>query len=238
MLRSAQGRPQAALADQLASRVDAQVPDPDFDGWLRIARLLHATGDAQAAAREADAALDWARVWDTPGHVGQALTVHGLITGGDAGLAALREAVEHLRRSPARLQLARSLVELGAALRRTGERTAAREPLREALELAWAGGLVATAERAREELRVTGAKVTPREMSGLGSLTPSERRIIDLASSGATNSEIAQTLFVTIKTVEMHLGNAYRKLGINSRRALAPLLEEAEPQGSITGAAP
>ena len=120
MLRSAQGRPHAALADQLASRVEAQVPDPDFDGWLRIARLLHATGDAQAAAREADAALDWARVWDTPGHVGQALTVHGLITGGDAGLAALRDAVEHLRRSPARLQLARSLVELGAALRRTG----------------------------------------------------------------------------------------------------------------------
>ena len=134
--------------------------------------------------------------------------------------------------------LDRSLVELGAALRRTGERTAAREPLREALELASAGGLVATAERAREELRVTGAKVTPREMSGLGSLTPSERRIIDLASSGATNSEIAQTLFVTVKTVEMHLGNAYRKLGVNSRRALAPLLEQAESQGSITGAAP
>ena len=123
-------------------------------------------------------------------------------------------------------------------LRRRGERTAAREPLREALELAWAGGLVATAERAREELRVTGAKVPPREASGLGSLTPSERRIADLASSGASNAEIAQTLFVTVKTVEMHLGNAYRKLGINSRRQLAPLFERVESQGSITGATP
>ncbi len=54
-------------------------------------------------------------------------------------------------------------------------------------------------------------------------LTPSERRIVDLAAGGATNAEIAQALFVTVKTVEMHLGNAYRKLGINSRRELAPL---------------
>ena len=238
MLRSAQGRLHEALADQLAARGEGRLPDPNFDGWLRIARLLHATGDAQAAAREAEAALDWARDWDTPGYVGQALTVHGLITGGDAGLAALRDAVEHLRCSPARHQLARSLVELGGVLRRRGERTAAREPLREALELAWAGGLVATAERAREELRVTGAKVPPREASGLGSLTPSERRIADLASSGASNAEIAQTLFVTVKTVEMHLGNAYRKLGINSRRQLAPLFERVESQGSITGATP
>ena len=238
MLRSAQGRAHDALADQLASRGEGQVPDPNFDGWLRIARLLHATGDVEAAVREAEAALGWARVWDTPGYVGQALTVHGVVTGGDAGLASLRDAVEHLRRSPARHQLAGSLVELGAALRRHGERAAAREPLREALELAWAGGLVATAERAREELRVTGAKVPRREASGLGSLTPSERRIADLAGSGATNAEIAQTLFVTVKTVEMHLGNAYRKLGINSRRQLAPLLEGAGSQGPITGAAP
>jgi DNA-binding CsgD family transcriptional regulator/Flp pilus assembly protein TadD len=238
ILRSAQGRLREALADQLATRSEEQAFDPDFDGWLRIARLLHATGDAKAAAREAGAALAWARVWDTPGYVGQALTVHGILTAGDEGLAALGDAVEHLRRSPARQQLVRSLIELGAALRRRGERTAAREPLREALELAWAGGLVTSAGRAREELRVTGAKVPPREASGIGSLTPSESRIAGLAGSGATNAEIAQTLFVTVKTVEMHLGNAYRKLGINSRRQLAPLLEAAGSQGPITGAAP
>jgi DNA-binding CsgD family transcriptional regulator len=238
ILRMAQGRLDEALADQLATREVGQMPDPNFDGWLRIARLLHATGDVPAAAREAEAALDWARTWDIPGYIGQALTAHGLITGGEAGLGLLREAVDQLRSSPARQQLAPSLVELGAALRRAGERTAARGPLREALELASKGGLVATAERAREELRVSGAKVPVREASGLGALTPSERRIVELAGSGATNKEIAQTLFVTVKTVEMHLGNAYRKLDISSRRELAPLMKQAESQGSITGPPP
>jgi DNA-binding CsgD family transcriptional regulator len=228
ILRLAQGRLDEALADQLATREEGQMPDPNFDGWIRIARLLHATGDVLAAAREAEAALDWARTWDTPGYIGQALTAHGLITGGEAGLGSLREAVDQLRSSPARQQLVRALIELGAALRRAGKRTAARGPLREALELASEGGLDATAERAREELRVSGAKVPPREPSGLGALTPSERRIVELAGSGATNKEIAQTLFVTVKTVEMHLGNAYRKLDISSRRELAPLMQQAE----------
>ncbi len=82
---------------------------------------------------------------------------------------------------------------------------------------------------------MTGAKVPPRDASGLGALTPSERRIAELAGAGATNAEIAQALFVTVKTVEMHLGSAYRKLSINSRRQLGPLLEA---QGAITGASP
>ncbi len=231
ILRAARGDAQGALADQLESRGrngDAS-PDPYFDGWLRIARMLHRTGDEAAAAREAAAALEWARVWDTPGHVGQALTVSGLIVGRDEGLARLREAVSLLERSPARRELARSLVELGAALRRRGERMAAREPLRRALDIATAGGLVAIAEGAREELRVTGAKLHRPTSSGLGSLTPSERRIVDLAADGASNPEIAQALFVTVKTVEMHLGNAYRKLDISSRRELAPLLRTPQP---------
>jgi DNA-binding CsgD family transcriptional regulator len=232
ILRAACGDMDGALADQLASRPPGSgsvaAPDPDFDGWLRIARLLHATGDEAAAVREAEAALDWARVWDTPGYVGQALTASGLIIGGDEGLARLRDAVTQLERSPARLELARSLVELGAALRRRGERVAAREPLRRALDIASAGGLVATVERAREELRVTGARIRRPTSTGLDSLTPSERRIVDLAADGASNPEIAQSLFVTIKTVEMHLGNAYRKLDISSRRQLAPLLRAAQ----------
>jgi DNA-binding CsgD family transcriptional regulator len=66
-------------------------------------------------------------------------------------------------------------------------------------------------------------------LSGLDSLTPSERRIVALAADGAGNPDIAQALFITIKTVEMHLGNAYRKLGISSRRELAPLLRAAKP---------
>jgi hypothetical protein len=151
-LRAAQGDLRGALADQLeARRLQGGFleHDPDFDGWLRIARLMHAIGDEEAAAREAEAALSWAHVWNSPGHIGQALTVAGLIRGGDKGLAQLQAAVAELDRSPARRELARSLVELGAALRRRGERKAAREPLHRALDLASGGGLVATAERAR-----------------------------------------------------------------------------------------
>jgi DNA-binding CsgD family transcriptional regulator len=229
----------ARWPNQLESRARrGGEPDPDFEGWLRLALLLHATGDAPAAAREAEAALGWARVWDTPAYVGQALTVSGLIAGGDDGLARLPDAVAQLERSPARLELPRTLVELGAALRRRGERVAAREPLRRALDLAAAGGLIATAERARDELRITGAKIRRPESSGIASLTPSERRIVELAGGGASNPQIAQALFVTVKTVEMHLGNAYRKLGISSRKELARVVRAAESSGAITGTTP
>jgi DNA-binding CsgD family transcriptional regulator len=226
ILRAARGDARGALDDQLESRRlnGDSAPDPYFDGWLRIARMHHATGDEAAAMQESESAIGWARVWGTPGHLGQALTDSALILGGD--VERLREAVAQLERSPARRELARALVELGAALRRQGERTAAREPLRRALDIASAGGLVAIADRARDELRVTGAKLRRPTSSGLDSLTPSERRIVDLAAGGASNPEIAQSLFVTVKTVEMHLGNAYRKLDIGSRRELAPLLRK------------
>ena len=114
-----------------------------------------------------------------------------------------------------------SLVQLGAALRRRGERVAAREPLRRALDLADAG-VVSPSPRGRgRSCTVSGARVRRPALTGLDSLTPSERRIADLAARGLTNPEIAQTLFVTVKTVEMHLGNTYRKLDIHSRRDLA-----------------
>jgi DNA-binding CsgD family transcriptional regulator len=238
ILLAARGDAHGALAAQLESRRlrgGATDPDPDFDGWCRIALLRHMTGDEPGAAAEASAALRWARMWGTPGCIGQALLVSGQVHG---DLALLHDAVEHLERSPARREHARALVELGAALRRAGERVAAREPLRRALDLAAAGGLVATGERAREELRVTGARVRRPEATGPASLTPSERRIAALAAGGATNAEIAQSLFVTVKTVEMHLGHAYRKLGIASRAGLAPLLAADKSPGPGTGSPP
>jgi DNA-binding CsgD family transcriptional regulator len=240
-LREASGDAQGALEDQLAARATYGPfvePDPNFPGWLRLARMRHATGDAETARRDSDAALAYAHTWGTPGYIGQALTVAGLLRGGDEGLALLREAVAELERSPARRELAVSLVELGAALRRRGERVAAREPLRRALDIADAGGLAAIAGRAREELRVSGARVRRPALSGLDSLTPSERRIADLAARGMSNPEIAQALFVTVKTVEMHLGHAYRKLGVHSRRDLAGIVGASETVGSGTGPAP
>jgi len=200
--------------------------DPDFGGWLRMARLLHAVGDTDDARDEAHAALEYARRFGTPGYIGQAQTVAGILAGGAAGIGQLCEAVSQLERSPARHELARTLVDLGGALRRDGQRVAARDALRRALDIAAAGGLIATADRAREELRATGARIRRDHATGAASLTPSERRIAERAAAGASNPEIAQALFVTTKTVEMHLSRAYRKLGIASRDALPDALKD------------
>jgi DNA-binding CsgD family transcriptional regulator len=227
IVRMAQGDAAGALEDQREARRrqgETLSMDPDFAGWLRTARLLHAVGDTDGARAETRAALEYARRFGTPGYIGQAQTVAGILAGGAAGIEQLREAVEQLERSPARCELARSLVELGGALRRDGQRVAAREALRRALDIAAAGGLTATAERAREELRATGARLRRDHATGAASLTPSERRIAERAAAGASNPEIAQALFVTTKTVEMHLSRAYRKLDIASRDQLPAAL--------------
>jgi len=127
--------------------------------------------------------------------------------------------------SPARYERARSLTEYGAALRRAGRRREAREPLREALELADRCGALRTARRAREELLATGARPRRAARSGADSLTPSERRVCRLATEGLSNREIAQALFVTVRTVEGHLTQAYMKLDIASREQLAAALQ-------------
>jgi DNA-binding NarL/FixJ family response regulator len=80
------------------------------------------------------------------------------------------------------------------------------------------------AERARTELLAAGARPRRIMRSGLEALTPSERRVAELAASGRTNRQIAQALFVTVKTVEHQLGATYGKLGIDSRAQLAAAL--------------
>ena len=139
--------------------------------------------------------------------------------GGEAGIGLLGEAVELLAGSEARLEHARALVDLGAALRRANQRTEARERLREGVDLARTVAAFGLAERANEEIAATGARPRKVLQTGLDALTASERRVAQLAADGMTNKEIAQTLFVTIKTVEMHLSHAYRKLEISSARS-------------------
>jgi DNA-binding NarL/FixJ family response regulator len=113
---------------------------------------------------------------------------------------------------------------LGAALRQAGRSKDAREPLRIAVDLAHRSGAWALERQALSELRATGARPRRRLATGSGALTPSERRIAELAAEGQLNREIAEALFVTTNTVEYHLRNAYRKLGISSRTELAEAL--------------
>ena len=123
-------------------------------------------------------------------------------------------------------ELARSCLELGAALRRDGQRSESREPLRKALELAHTSGADGLAIRAREELAAAGSRPRSVFRTGVESLTASELRTAKLAAEGLGNVEIAQRLFVTRKTVEKHLGNAYTKLEIASRDELPVALAE------------
>jgi DNA-binding NarL/FixJ family response regulator len=122
------------------------------------------------------------------------------------------------------LEYARSLIDLGAALRRAGQRATSRAPLREALDLAAAGGCNALARRAREELAASGARPRRDELRGRDALTASERRVALLACEGRTNREIVQALFVSLRTVETHLTHAYQKLDVRNREDLPAAL--------------
>jgi len=188
-------------------------------------RLLDQNDEARGLAAEE---LAIARRWGDPQAIGAALGVLGLIEG-RAGIGLLREAVEVLAGSQARLKYARALVDLGAALRRENRRTEARERLREGVDLALKVGAFGLARRANEEIAATGARPRRVLQTGLDALTTSERRVAQLAAGGMGNKEIAQTLFVTIKTVEVHLSHAYRKLEISSRAQLQNALLTPAP---------
>jgi DNA-binding CsgD family transcriptional regulator len=196
-----------------------------------VAPLLVRRGEGEKARRLAERELEEARAWGTRRAVGQGLRSLGVVVGGEEGISLLRDAVAALEQSPSRLQHARALIDLGAALRRANRRAEAREPLREGLDLAHRCGARPLEARAEEELRATGARPRRLMLSGVESLTASERRIARLAAEGRTNREIAEGLFVTIKTVETHMGHVFQKLDVGSRRDLAGALAESAPAG-------
>jgi DNA-binding NarL/FixJ family response regulator len=226
-LRLARGRAAEAAHDLLALGRDLRatgILNPSIAPWRSLAATaLMQAGESERARELAAEEVTVARRWGAPRAIGIALRVQGLTAGGD-GLTLLEEAAAVLAASPARLEHARALADLGAALRRAGRRADAREPLRAALELAQRCGASALAEAAQTELVASGAKPRRQALSGSESLTPSERRVATLAAEGMTNRDIAQRLFVTPKTVEVHLSSAYRKLGIGSRTQLAAAL--------------
>jgi DNA-binding CsgD family transcriptional regulator len=223
-LHMASGHAKEALSDFLAAGELAcmlSMPGPGMVPWRSgAARAAHAVGDADQARALADDDLARARHVGAPGMIGRALHTLGLIDPTDSGLELLHQAADTLARSPAGLEHAHTLVDLGAARRRRGQRTAAQEPLRQGLALAEKGGATALRERARVELAATGARARKPIRTGIDSLTPSERRVADMAANGQTNRQIAQALFVTVKAVEAHLHHAYQKLSIDTRKQL------------------
>ena len=197
-------------------------------GMPRVALAAIQAGHGEQAGLIADE-LALARRAGNSRSAGIALRVSGLIAEGDQAIALLSDSVRTLEATSGRLELARSLTELGAALRRSGQRSPARQVLRRALDIATSCGAQILAERARTELLTTGSPPRRTRLSGIESLTPAERRVAELAGHGRTNTEIAHALFITTKTVEWHLANGFRKLGITSRRDLDAALRCDEP---------
>jgi DNA-binding CsgD family transcriptional regulator len=210
--------------------------NPAFVPWRsRAARCLAGLSEQrERAAALAAEEVELARTWGEPRALGAALHAQALVQGRQDGESSLREALQILEGSPARLEHARVLVALGTTLRRQGRRSEARVPLRSGLELARSCGATPLAERAYQELRATGA--SPRKLirTGAETLTACERRVAKLAASGMTNKQIAQELFVTAKTVESHLAQSYRKLGISSRTELSSALSQDHTEASTS----
>jgi len=229
-LLAAEGKPQAAL-DVLREyerfERDWQARSGLYPvAWRSQAALCHhALGDSARARALADEELALARRFGAPRAIGVALRAHALVH--DADQDTLAEAVETLAGCGARLEHARALIDLGSAIRRTGKRTDARATLAEGADLAHRCGATALVDHARDELRLAGARPRRIAQTGRDALTPAELRVVELAAQGQANKQIAQALFVTLRTVEMHLSNSYRKLDIEIREQLPAALTGA-----------
>lgn len=221
----AEGRDEEALERAEAyGLIVGRVVNPAWAPWRSLRAIaLDRLGRTDEAIAQAEEELVHARNWGAPGTVGRTLRILGTLRR-DEGLTELEESVAVLDGSPARLELARSLAAQGALLRRLRRPSDAREPLRRALELAEVCDAAALAAEVRTELYASGSRPRTAAMTGSAALTASEKRVAVLAAEGMTNRDIAQRLYVTPKTVEVHLSATYRKLGIASRRDLARTL--------------
>lgn len=227
-LRSAMGEHEAARRDFIAAGeriLWLPYANPEILGWRTgLAMAEAALGNEEEAERLAEEAVGAAREAGGRRGIGVALRVKGAVASSRDGVEILRQAVEMLAGTRARLQHAKALVDLGAALRRGNRRKEAREPLREGLDLAHRCGAASLEARAKTELAATGARPRSLVLSGIDSLTPSELRVARMASGGMTNREIAQSLFVTTKTIETHLRHVFQKLDVAGRTELPAAL--------------
>jgi DNA-binding CsgD family transcriptional regulator len=175
-------------------------------GWETFARLAEAKGQPWALAR-----LERGR---------------GLLAGPEELDSHFAEALRLHAATPDRFEEARTRLCYGERLRRAGRRVHAREQLRAALATFDALTAAPWAERARAELLATGERARRRDPGTLDELTPQELQIGIVLAEGRTTREAATRLFLSPKTVEYHLRNAYRKLGIHSREELAARLSD------------
>jgi DNA-binding CsgD family transcriptional regulator len=222
------GDPGAALSDLEEAGRRAQAlayVNPCALMWRSYAALAAARLGERDRARElVEEELAIARRFGAPEPIGEALRVRALLAPNEDMAELAREAADVLAGSELRVAHARALIDLGAALRRGGHRRDARGPLREGLDLANRCGSMIETDRAMDELRAAGARPRRPAVRGVDSLSAQERRVATMANDGLSNREIAEALFLTRRTVEMHLTGAYRKLDVAGRGELPAAL--------------
>jgi DNA-binding CsgD family transcriptional regulator/tetratricopeptide (TPR) repeat protein len=212
------------------------IVNPAVMAWRADAGLATAVvGDWREAERLIESELSLARDFGEPAAIGRALVALGAIREPDRAIEALEAAVAELENSHAALVRATALVEYGAALRRSGRRRDAREPLKSGLELAEGCGATVLAAKALREAKVAGARPRRSALHGRESLTTRERQVAMLAAEGLSNREIANKLVVTKKTVEWHLNHSFGKLGIRSRTELPANLGDVDADPAPSG---
>lgn len=224
-VRMLRGDLEGALADhqECGRRLAGyDIHNPAEIPWRSRAALVnHRLGRTGPAVELATEELELARRWGAPRALGQALRALGRITRDTEPLV---ESVAVLADSPAKLARAYSLFHLGLAHHRESRRADARTVLTQAHHLAHECGALRLAENAAEAIKRIAGRRPNAPRIGVAALTAQERRIADRAAAGAGNREIAEELFLTLRTVEQHLTSVYRKLGIDGRRGLAATL--------------
>jgi len=157
----------------------------------------------------------------TPEALGIRSRCAALLDDGDGAEACYQQAIGHLDRGRAAVELARAHLQYGEWLRRRKRKRDARRELRSACDMLEAMGAKGFAARAAAELRATGERARPRTLGATVDLTPQEARVAGLAAEGQTNNQIAAQLFISPHTVEYHLTKVFAKLGVSSRTQLA-----------------
>jgi DNA-binding CsgD family transcriptional regulator len=222
-----------ARYEEAASEARQAASDP-LNWWSMwvLPELVEAAvraGEAELARDALERLAETTQPCRTEFALGIEARCRALLSDGAAADDLYREAIERLRRTRLRPELARAHLLYGEWLRRENRRVAAREQLRTAHEMLAAIGMEAFAERARKELQATGENVRKRTADTRDDLTAQERQMARLARDGLSNPEISTRLFLSSRTVEWHLHNVFTKLGIRSRRELASALDGPAP---------
>lgn len=227
----AEGKPELAVEVVLAAGerlVKWGAVSPTICPWRSTAaQALAMLGDHDRALALAREELELAEASQVRSAIATAALAVGTV-GGEPDVAAIRRALETAHAVGSPVLEAKARVALGRTQRIAGERTEARETLKQAIVLAERSGAKAVADQALDEMSAAGGRPRVRDAVGAGSLTSSELRVARLAALGATNREIAQQLYLSQKTVEMHLRNVYRKLDVPGRAHLPAQLGDGE----------